>query len=141
MIRRQEPELLPTADHSAWQDSWNADEKLLAHTPSGYWGVLIDIALIKRTLEDEMTPALRLRFLQVLNRLTYGHLTLQALQRIEPCCDVALQMLAEMRKLSVEDQAELMMRWNVAASFINLNLSIIESIKLFDHTGQQQRST
>jgi hypothetical protein len=140
MIRFQKPQLLPTADHSAWQSTLNDDERLLAHTPSGYWGCLVDISLIKRVLQDELTPALRLRFLEVINKFICGHLTLQALQRVEPACDTAMAMLDEMKQLEIGDKLRLMATWNVIAAFCNLNPSIIEAIKLFDVSGQQQRS-
>jgi hypothetical protein len=141
MIRLQEPQLLPYEDHSAWQSTWNDDEQRLAHAPSGYWDSLVDISLIKRELQDEtMPPGLRLRFLEILNKLVRGHLTLEAMQCVAPACDVALKMLDEMKQLEIGDKLRLMTTWNVIAAFANLNPSIIEAIKLFDSTGQQQRS-
>jgi hypothetical protein len=48
MIRLQEPELQPSDDRSAWQASWNDDERLLAHTPPGYWQTLVNMSQVKR---------------------------------------------------------------------------------------------
>jgi hypothetical protein len=132
MIRFQKPELQPTDDHAAWQSTWNDDEHSLAHTPPGYWDTLVDISLIKRVLQDEMTPGLRLRFLEVLNKLVHGHLTLEAMQVVEPACNTAMKMLDEMKQLEIGDKLRLMSKWNVIAAFCNLNKSIIEAIKLFD---------
>jgi len=72
MIRLQEPELKPGEDHSAWQESWNEDEHMLAHTPPGYRLSLIEIAQIKRILLDDMPADLRLRFFQTMNDRVYG---------------------------------------------------------------------
>jgi hypothetical protein len=131
MIRLQQPELLPTGDHSAWQATWNEDEELLAYTPVGYWRSLVDISMVKRILQDELPPDLRLRFLEILHKEVRDLLTPEALQRVEPACDVAMQMLDEMRPLSGDDKSRLMMKWNVMAAFCNLNPSILEAIKLF----------
>jgi hypothetical protein len=140
MIRLQQPELFPTEDHSAWQATWNEDEHLVAHTPPGYWQNLVEIAQIKRILLDEMPPDLRLRFLQTMHDRVYGHLTLEAMQRVEPACDTAMKMLDEMKSLHTFDKSQLMRKWNVIAAFINLNPSILEAIKLFSfNTATQTR--
>jgi hypothetical protein len=130
MIRLQEPELRPTEDQSAWQATWNDDEKLLAHTPPGYWISLIEIAQIKRTLLSEMPADLRLRFLNCLHERVHGPITLEAMQRIEPACDVAMKMLNEMRILNSNDRHKLLMRWNVMSSFVALNPSIMTAIRM-----------
>jgi len=54
------------------------------------------------------------------------------MRRVEPACDMAMKMLDEMNSLSIDDKSRLMMRWNVIATFINLNPSIMEAIKLFN---------
>ncbi len=133
MIRLQEPELMPTADHSAWQATWNDDERLLADTPSGYWHSLVVVSQVKRVLLGELPPDLRLRFLEILHKQVHDHLTVEAMQRVEPACDTAMKMLEEMHPLSIDDKSRLMMRWNVIAAFINLNPSILEAIKLFGY--------
>ena len=130
MIRLQEPKLLPYEDHSAWQATWNEDEWLLAHTPSGYWHSLVNISWVKRLLQDEMPPDLRLRFLQVLDKTVRDHLTVEAMRRVEPACDTAMKMFDEMKRLSARDICKLMAEWNVIAAFVNLNPSILEAIKL-----------
>jgi hypothetical protein len=140
VIRFQKPELQPYEDHSQWQSTWNDDEQWLAHTPPGYWDNLVDISLVKRVLQDELTPALRLRFLEVLNKFVRGHLTLEAMQAVAPACNTAMKMLDEMKQLEIGDKLRLMTNWNVVAAFCNLNPSIIEAIHLFDRTGQHQRS-
>jgi hypothetical protein len=131
MIRLKKPELKPHEDHSAWQDSWNDDERMLAHCPPGYRQSLIEIAQIKRILLDEMPADLRLRFLETMNERVYGLLTIEAMQRVEPACDTAMKMLEEMNSLSRDDKWRLMRKWNVVAAFINLNPSILEAMKLF----------
>jgi hypothetical protein len=131
LIRLQEPELRPAEDHSAWQATWNDDEQLLAHTPPGYWYDLVNIAQVKRLLLGEMPPDLRLRFLEALDKMVRDHLTVEAMQRVEPACDTAMKMLDEMKSLSLDDKCRLMMRWNVMATFCNLNPSIVEAMKLF----------
>jgi hypothetical protein len=130
MIRPQEPELLPYEDHSAWQATWNDDERLVAQTPPGYWQCLVNISQVKRVLLDEMDPHLRLRFLESLDKMVHGILTVEAMQRVEPACDTAMKMLDEMKSLSIDDKSRLMMRWNVIAAFINLNASVLEAIKM-----------
>jgi hypothetical protein len=131
MIRLQEPELSPLEDHSAWQAAWTDDERLLAHCAPGYWQDLIEIAQIKRLLLDEMSPDLRLRFLQTMNDRVHGCLAVEAMQCVEPACNTAMKMLDEMKSLSAGDRRRLLMRWNVIAAFINLNPSILEAIRLF----------
>jgi hypothetical protein len=89
---------------------------------------------------DEMPPDLRLRFLQTMHDRVYGHLTLEAMQRVEPACDTAMKMLDEMKSLHTFDKSQLMRKWNVIAAFINLNPSILEAIKLFSfNTATQTR--
>ena len=131
MIRLQDPELKPSDDHSAWQADWTDDERLLACTAPGYWHDLIRIAQIKRLLLIEMPPDLRLGFLQTMNNRVDGTLTLEAMQRVEPACDLAMKMLAEMKTLHIDAQHSLMMRWNIVATFVNLNPSILDAIRLF----------
>jgi hypothetical protein len=63
--------------------------------------------------------------------MVHGHLSVEAMQRVEPACDTAMKMLDEMKPLSIDDKCGLMMRWNVMATFCNLNPSIVEAIKLF----------
>ena len=138
MIRLQDPELQPTEDHSRWQRTWNDDEQMLAHTPSGYWYDLVNISMIKRLLQGEMPPDYRLSFLEFLNKLVHGHLTLEAMQAVAPACDLAMKMIDEMRALSIDDKCRLMRKWNVIAAFANLNPSIIDAIKLFSFTAQSR---
>lgn len=140
MIRLQEPELRSTEDNSAWQATWNDDEQLLAHTPPGYWQCLVEIAQIKRILLDEIDADLRLRFLQTMNDRAHGHLSVEALQRVEPACETAMKMLDEMKSLSVDDKSRLMRRWNVMATFCNLNPSIVEALKLFSFGAGSTRA-
>lgn len=130
MIRLQEPQLEPYEDHSAWQASWNEDEALLAHTPPGYWVDLVMISQVKRLLQLEMAPDLRLRFLENLDGSVHGLLTLEAMQTVAPACDTAMAILDEMKGLTIDDRCRLLRRWNVIATFCNLNPSNIEAIKL-----------
>jgi hypothetical protein len=92
---------------------------------------LVNISQVKRVLLDEMTPDLRLRFIESLDKMVHGHLSVEAMQRVEPACDTAMKMLDEMKPLGIDDKCRLMMRWNVMATFCNLNPSIVEAIKLF----------
>lgn len=131
MIRLQEPELQPTDDHSAWQETWNDDERLLAHTPCGYWYDLVNISMVKRLLQMEMPTDVRLRFLEYLNSSPRGMMTLEAMQAVTPACAVAMKMLDEMNPLTIDDKCRLMQKWNVIAAFVNLNPSILDAIKLF----------
>ena len=62
---------------------------------------------MKRVLLDEMTPDLRLRFLEILHSQVHGNLTVEAMQRVEPACDTAMKMLDEMKSLSVDDKCRL----------------------------------
>jgi hypothetical protein len=140
MIRLQEPELQPTEDHSAWQQTWNDDEQMLAITPVGYWYNLVNISMIKRLLQDPMPPDYRLSFLEFLHKLVHGHLTLEAMQAVAPACDLAMKMIDEMKALSIDDKCRLMRKWNVLAAFVNLNPSIVEALKLFGFPTQQTRS-
>jgi hypothetical protein len=130
MIRVQKPELNPLEDHSAWVARWTDDECLVAHCPPGYWQMLVEIAQIKRILLGKLPADLRLRFLETMNDRVHGILTLEAMQCVEPACDVVMKMLEEMKALHASDQRRLFMRWNVFAAFINLNPSILEAIKL-----------
>jgi hypothetical protein len=62
------------------------------------------------------------------------------MRRVEPACDMAMKMLDEMNSLSIDDKSRLMMRWNVIATFINLNPSIMEAIKLFNGWQMERES-
>lgn len=131
MIRLQEPELKPTEDHAAWQATWTNDEELVAHTPPGYWVSLVIISQVKRLLQDDMPVDLRLRFLEILNGFVDITLATEALQRVEPACYTAMKMIDEMSQLNMHDRHHLMMKWNVIATFCNLNPSLVEAMKLF----------
>jgi hypothetical protein len=85
---------------------------------------------VKRVLLDEMEPQMRLRFLEILDKMVRGHLTEEAMQRVEPACDTAMKMLDEMKPLSIDDKSRLMMRWNVMATFCNLNPSLLRALEL-----------
>ena len=100
---------------------------------------LVNISQVKRVLLDEMTPDLRLRFLEILDKMVHGHLSVEAMQRVEPACDMAMKMLDEMKPLSIDDKCRLVMRWNVMATFCNLNSSIVEAIKLFSFGNRHMR--
>jgi hypothetical protein len=140
MIRLQNPELRSTDDHSAWQASWTDEERLLAHCPPGYWISLVYISQVKRVLQEDLPPDLRLRFLEILHNLVHDNLSLEAMQRVAPACDTAMAMLDEMKSLNIRDKDRLMMKWNVIAAFVNLNPSIIEAIKLFRHPLTKERA-
>ena len=131
MIRLQDPELQPYADHSAWQSSWNGDERVVAHTPPGYWGSLVTISQVKRVLRYELPFDVRLRFLEFLNGQVNDQLTAEALQCVKPACDTAMKMLDEMKPLNMLDRLNLMLKWNVIAAFCNLNPSLVQAMKLF----------
>jgi len=62
------------------------------------------------------------------------------MRRVEPACDMAMKMLDEMNSLSIDDKSRLMMSWNVIATFINLNPSIMEAIKLFNGWQMERES-
>lgn len=132
MIRMQEPELQPYEDHSAWQASWTDDEAMVAHTPSGYWMELIYIAYFKRFLQKELQPDVRLQILERLNEMVRGYLTLDALQRVDPACDVAVKMVEETNNLSIPDKCRMFSRWNIMAAFCNLNPSLVEAMRLMN---------
>ena len=68
---------------------------------------LVNISQVKRVLLDEMTPDLRLRFLEILDKMVHGHLSVEAMQRVEPACDMAMKMLDEMKPLSIDDKCRL----------------------------------
>ena len=114
-----------------FQESPNDDERLLAETPAGYWFDLVNISQVKRLLEGEMPPHLRLRFLEYLNESPHGRLSLEAMQVVTPACDMAMKIIAEMAPLSLEDKCTIMRKWNVMAVFVNLNGSLIEAMKRF----------
>ena len=83
-----------------------------------------------------MPPDLRLGFLESLDKTVHGILTVEAMQRVEPACDTAMKMLDEMKSLSMDDKSRLMMRWNVMATFCNLNPSIVEAVRIFHATAK-----
>jgi hypothetical protein len=133
MIRPQDPELKPTADHSAWQAAWNDDERLLAHCPPGYWYDFVLIGMIKRILQGDLSPEMRLEFLEQLHKRVHGSLSLEAMQCVEPACDTAMKMLAETDNLEIKEKFRMFLRWNVIAVFVNLNPSILDAIRLMRH--------
>jgi hypothetical protein len=138
MIRLCKQEMLSSGDHSEWQATWNDDERVLACCPSGYWMTLVRISQAKRLLLLDMPADLRLRCLEILHKMIHDNLSLAAMQRVEPACDTAMQMLQEMEPLSISDKCRLMQKWNVIAVFVNLNPSIIDAIKLFEPRSSRE---
>ncbi|OAF11774.1 hypothetical protein AYJ54_07900 [Bradyrhizobium centrolobii] len=121
-------------EHALWQSTWSDDERVLAHTPPGYWYDLVNISMVKRLLQArDMRADLRLRFLEWLNGIVHGNLSLDAMQTVAPACDTAMQMIDEMQHLSIDDKCRLMRKWDIMAGFCNLNPSLIEAMKLFRH--------
>ncbi|WP_157839467.1 hypothetical protein [Bradyrhizobium diazoefficiens] len=129
MIRLKDDGPFEEARHLAWLEGLTADERILVHTPAGYWHDLVNIAMVKRLLKQEMPADLRLRFLEHLNAQVHSLLTLEAMQAVEPACDTAMSMIDEMKALSIDDKCRLMCKWNVMAAFCNLNPSLIEAMK------------
>ena len=135
--RQLEPNQMNDAQCTAWQDSWTADEEMVAHFPVGYWPSLIIIACTKRTLLGELLVGERVQMLQWLNDQAWGAVTAAAVARVEPANDTFMAIVGEAMKLDdgrTDDRCpegfKVLERWSVFWDLLRLNPSMLEAIRL-----------
>jgi hypothetical protein len=118
------------AEHHAWIEAMNDDEKAILYCPVGHRWTLVVISEAKRFLSMDISAEHRLRFLEFLDGCAGNFLTAQAISIIEPMCDEAFEMVKEARKLGAKKALDIFARWEVFNAFIALNPSLLTSIKM-----------
>ena len=119
-------------DTSAWHETLNDDDRVVVHTPPGYWLDLVLISKIKRLLQDPTPLDYRVKFLNWLERQPHGILNIEAIKAVEPACDTAMAMLDETKGLSVEAQCRVFRDLKLFAKFIQLNPSLLRAMHLMN---------
>jgi hypothetical protein len=129
----------PEAEYDAWRAAWQDDDRILAHTPPGYWFDLVNISRVKMLLLQEMPDDLRLTFLEWLNeKIIHELLTPAVMMAVKPMCADGEKMMRELDKLCLHDKCTVMRKWNVMAAHCNLNPSLIDAMKLFKRSTQRE---
>jgi len=117
------------AEHSAWIESMNDDEKALLYTPVGQRYTLVLISVIKRWLQAELEAKYRLRLLEFLDRCS-GTFTREAISQIEPMCDEAFEIYKEAQKLGAKKALDVLAEWEIFNAIVALSPSILAAIKV-----------
>jgi hypothetical protein len=127
------------AEHHAWIEAMNDDEKAILHCPVGHRYTLVMISEAKRMLLMDLSAEHRLRFLEFLDRCT-DIFAADAIAQIKPMCDEAYEMVKEARKLGARKALDVLARCEVFNAFVALNPSLLAAIKMTSGRYHQRRS-
>jgi hypothetical protein len=116
------------AEHVAWIDSLNADEKLILHAPVGWRYTLIVISDLKRMLASEIPTQYRLRFLEFLDKHS-AEWPPEIIAIIAPMCDAGAEIMSEANKLG-DKRLDKIAEWDVFKAFCALNPSLLEALRM-----------
>jgi hypothetical protein len=131
------------AEHTAWLDSLEGDEYRIVHMPSGHLFNMAEVSLIKRRLlKFEFPIDIKIRALETITGCAYGPVTAEAVQAIEPCCDIGAQMLKEIHSLDRRQQFRAFREGDVFRLMAKLNPSLLRALELGQHNDPvpQRRS-
>ena len=118
------------AEHCAWIDAMSPDEKLILYTAPGHRYTLVMISVTKRALVGEMPNELRLRFLEILDRISgFEFLSPEVVARIDPICDGGAEIVDEARKLG-KKWLDKIAEHDVFRTFCTLNPSLLEELRM-----------
>jgi hypothetical protein len=117
------------AEHCAWLDSLQGDEKQIVHCATGHKYTLVVFSIVKRYLAEEMSSEYRLRFLGYLDKLADAWLTAEAVAMIEPMCDDGYEIVTEARKLGWQKAFDTFAKYEVFSAFVALNPSLMKAIR------------
>jgi hypothetical protein len=132
------------AEQSAWLDSLEGDEYRIVHMPSGHLFNLAHVSLIKRRLlKSELPIDIQIRALETITGCAFRPVTAEAIQAIEPCCDIGAQMLKEIHSLDRSQQFRAFREGDVFRLMAKLNPSLLRALELCQHNHplQERRST
>jgi hypothetical protein len=120
------------AQHCAWLDSLNADEKLIVHTPVGYRYTLVIISDAKRMLQAELPAEFRLQCLEFLDRQS-AHWGAETIASIAPLCDAGAEIVGEAQKLGAKQALDAFAKFDIFSAFCALNPSLLEALRMRDN--------
>jgi hypothetical protein len=126
-------------DRSAWLDSMDDDEELVARCPSGTWHELVMTAYFKHALLDVPMPAgERLRFLEFLDdipRRSISMLTREVVAAIKPANNALVKIIHEARALDRDEDRgqasfKLLSSWECRWHALKVQPSLLEALRL-----------
>jgi hypothetical protein len=128
-------------DRSAWLDSMDDDEELVARCPSGTWHELIMAAYFKHALLDVPMPANeRLRFLEFLDDMPNppnpcALVTREVVAAIKPANSALVKIIHEARALDREEDRgqasfKMLTSWECRWLVLKAQSSLLEALRL-----------
>jgi hypothetical protein len=132
-------EKMTQSDRSAWLDSMDDDEKLVARCPSGTWHELIMAAYFKNALLDVPMPAgERLRFLEFLDdipRRSISMFTHEVVAAIEPANSALVKIIHEARALDRDEDRgqasfKMLTSWECKWLVLRAQSSLLKALQL-----------
>jgi hypothetical protein len=125
--------------HSAWLDALEGDEKEIVFAPVGWRYTLAMVATTKRALAGDMPPAMRLQFLQHLEKMAGAGITPEAIARVEPACDVAMRVEREAHAAAgPSGMLDILAEIDVWSELARLNPSLLAALRMCGHQGALQ---
>jgi hypothetical protein len=128
-------------DRSAWLDSMDDDEELVARCPSGTWHELIMAAYFKHALLDVPMPAgERLRFLEFLDDMpnppnSSNLVTREVVAAIKPANNALVKIIHEARALDRDEDRgqasfKMLTSWECKWLVLKAQSSLLEALRL-----------
>jgi hypothetical protein len=119
------------AEHCAWLDSLTGNDWRIVHIPIGHLQSLVEIAYFKYALLNlQMTAAERMKFLDGIGSCIYGCITAEAVEVIEPACDIAVQMMHELQKVDRRERTQAFSKGDMFRLLAQLNPSLLRALEL-----------
>jgi hypothetical protein len=119
------------AEHVAWLDSLEGDERRLVFMPPGHLFNLAEISLLKRgLLKFDLPMDVKMRALETITGCAFGPVTSEAIAAIEPCCDVGAEMFKELHSLERSQQSRAFADGDVFRLLAKLNPSLLRALDL-----------
>jgi hypothetical protein len=127
----------------AWHESWNEDERAVAHTSPGHrWGMVL-ASYLKRILimpEAKLTANEQIRVLEFLAGIVDTVFDSEALAAIEPACDTAMDIVrtamgADTDRKRINESFDILTSWEVFWHLVRLNPSLLEAVRICQRRG------
>lgn len=113
------------AERRAWLD---APHGRALETSRGHRWTLVMISLTKKALQSDMPAAMRLEFLEHLERMSDLWLKPEYVAMVEPMCDEAYEIAEEANKLGPAKSLDVFAEHPTFKAFCTLNPSLIMAI-------------
>ena len=128
-------------EHCAWIDALEGEEWLMVHTPRGHLLSIACVSNFKYALMNfEMSADERLKCLNGISSMVFGCVTEEAIAAIEPACDIAVKMFAELNSLPKERVSQAFDDADMFRKLAKLNPSLVTALERCSHAAECPRS-